>query len=371
MADKKKKNQKPVKKKAKISGKIEVKKTALVKSKTAGKSNVKKQIKRKDIKKAVGASVKSNVKSKKKIVEQAVSKAKNTSPKKVAVKRTGKKLPAAKAAKPKVRFAAKASKKTAAKPKIINKLNKKAAPAKKDKPSPNVSVKSTKIFFSIDGVDCTAMTGQSIVEAAKDNGIYIPVLCSYEGMKPAGICRMCTVKVGGRFMAACTTPVAEGMIIENSIPEIENMRKALIEMLFVEGNHMCPTCEKSGNCDLQALGYRYQMIVPRFPYQFPGRKIDASYTKIMIDNNRCVHCRRCVRDIITKDGKHIFAMTNRSGKSTIIADHELEAGMSDELASKAMYQCPVGAILKKEVGFSVPIGKRKYDKAPIGSEIQK
>ena len=226
------------------------------------------------------------------------------------------------------------------------------------------------VRFELDGKECTAKSGQTIIEAAKANGIYIPVLCHYEGMQPAGICRMCTVKVDGRNMAGCTTPVSEGMIIESNIPELEDMRKALVELLFVEGNHMCPTCEKSGNCELQALGYRFQMLVPRFPYQFPLRKIDASYSKIMIDNNRCVQCRRCVRGITTKDGRHIFAMTNRSGKSTIIADRELEAKMPDVLAKKAMDQCPVGAILKKEVGFAVPIGMRKYDKTPIGSEVQ-
>ncbi len=225
------------------------------------------------------------------------------------------------------------------------------------------------IRFELDGKECKAKAGQTIVEAAKANGIYIPVLCYFQGLKPAGICRICTVRVGGRNMAGCTTPVTEGMIIESNIPELEDMRKAMVEMLFVEGNHLCPTCEKSGNCDLQALGYRYQMMAPRFPYQFPLRKVDATYTKIMIDNNRCVQCRRCVRGITTKDGRNIFSMTNRSGKSTIIADHELEAKMSDALATKAMDQCPVGAILKKEVGFAVPIGKRKYDKAQIGSEV--
>jgi len=180
---------------------------------------------------------------------------------------------------------------------------------------------------------------------------------------------MCTVKVNGRNMAACTTPAAEGMIVDNAIPELEDMRKALVEMLFVEGNHMCPTCEKSGNCELQALGYRYGLLAPRFPYLFPVRKMDAVYTKIMIDTNRCVQCRRCVRGITTKDGKHIFAMMSRSGKTTIVADPALEAKISDDLAKKAMDQCPVGAILKKEIGFAVPIGRRKYDKAPIGSDI--
>ena len=112
--------------------------------------------------------------------------------------------------------------------------------------------------------------GQTIVEAARDNGVYIPVLCDYEGLKPAGSCRVCTVRVGGRYMAACTQPVAEGMVVENDVPDLEDMRKALIEMLFVEGNHMCPTCEKSGNCELQALAYRYRDGRPALPLPVPG-----------------------------------------------------------------------------------------------------
>ena len=231
--------------------------------------------------------------------------------------------------------------------------------------------KKSRITFEIDGKKCSGKPGQTIVEAALDNGIYIPVLCYYKGLNPAGICRICTVKVGGRNMAACTTPITEGMIVENNIPELEDSRKAIVEMLFVEGNHMCPVCEKSGNCDLQALGYRYQMLVPRFPYIFPKRDIDASYTKIMIDTNRCVQCRRCVRGITAKDGRNIFAITGRSGRSTIVADPALEAKMTDAQARKAMDQCPVGAILKKEVGYEVPIGRRKYDAAPIGSDIRK
>jgi [NiFe] hydrogenase diaphorase moiety small subunit len=364
MADKKKKlNKKPQVKKSKISGKVKVKKIIPVKSKTGSKKTVKSKS---PVKAAAKPKDKSKLKAKsvaKKVIKPVIKASKKIAVKSKNIAKAGNKT--------KAKSKPVKTVKSAIKPKTPVKVLKKATPAKKEKAkiaTPDIKIE---INFSIDGVDCNGQSGQSIVEAAKNNGIYIPVLCYYEGMKPAGICRMCTVKVNGRFMAACTTPVAEGMIVENNIPELENMRKAIVEMLFVEGNHMCPTCEKSGNCELQALGYRYQMSVPRFPYQFPDRKIDATYSRIMIDNNRCVHCRRCVRDIITKDGKHIFAMTERSGKSTIIADHELEKNMSDDLAAKAMYQCPVGAILKKEVGFAVPIGKRKFDKAPIGSDIHK
>ncbi len=226
------------------------------------------------------------------------------------------------------------------------------------------------ITFTIDGKECKGKSGQTIVEAAKANGVYIPTLCHFDGLKPAGTCRICTVKVGGRNMAACTTPIAEGMMVENKVAELEDMRKAIVEMLFVEGNHMCPTCEKSGNCELQALGYRYTMLAPRFPYLWPVRKVDASTPKIYLDRNRCVQCLRCVRGITAPDGKHIFGLVKRSGKANISFDPELAAAMTNEQAQKAMDLCPVGAIIRKEIGFSVPIGKRKFDKKPIGSEIQ-
>ncbi|MDI6698516.1 MAG: 2Fe-2S iron-sulfur cluster-binding protein [Candidatus Saccharicenans sp.] len=225
------------------------------------------------------------------------------------------------------------------------------------------------IKFIIDGKECTAEPGQTIYEAAKANGVYIPVLCHFEGLKPVGSCRICSVRVNGRWMAACTQPVAPGMVVENHTTEVEEYRRALIEMLFVEGNHFCPACEKSGNCELQALAYRYQIMVPGFPYLFPKKDIEA-FPKFLLEHNRCVQCRRCIRAIQTPDGKKIFDMKNRSGRVRINVDRKLAAKLSEEEAQKAMDICPVGAILKKEVGFRIPIGKRKYDKKPIGSEIE-
>lgn len=229
----------------------------------------------------------------------------------------------------------------------------------------------TEIRFTIDGQACLAKPGQTIYEAAKANDIYIPVLCHYDGLKPVGSCRICTVRVGGRYMAACTQPVTEGMAVENAVPDLEDMRKSLIEMLFVEGNHFCPSCEKSGNCELQALAYRYQVMVPRFPYLWPARTIDAGTPLIMLDRNRCIQCLRCVRGVQAKDGRKVFAMVERGARVMVEADKKLAARLSEEEARKAMDICPVGAIIRKEIGFAVPIGKRKYDHAPIGSDIEK
>ena len=228
---------------------------------------------------------------------------------------------------------------------------------------------SEKIKFTIDGKECVAKKGQYILEAALENGVYIPFLCNMEGVKPAGSCRLCNVKINGRNMTACTTPVASGMEIESEIPELQELRLSIIEMLFVEGNHFCPSCEKSGNCELQALAYKFQMLVPRFPYEFPLKEVDATSPKLYIDRNRCIKCKRCIRTIKDEKGRSFFAFIKRAHDVEICLDKELAATMSDELAQEAMDVCPVGAILRKEKGFDQPIGTRKFDKQAIGTEI--
>ncbi len=170
---------------------------------------------------------------------------------------------------------------------------------------------SDEINFTINGKDCVGKKGQSIIQAADDNGVYIPRLCYHPELKPHGSCRICTVNVNGRYISACTTPVAEGMIILNDIPELLDMRRALVEMLFIEGNHFCPSCERSGDCELQALAYRLKIMAPRFPYMFPQRQLDATHPEIFIDGNRCIQCGRCVRAAQELDGKNIFGFIGR------------------------------------------------------------
>jgi [NiFe] hydrogenase diaphorase moiety small subunit len=230
---------------------------------------------------------------------------------------------------------------------------------------------SEKIRFIIDDKVCYANPGQTIMDAARANGIFIPSLCYVDGIKPAGSCRICNVKVNNRSMTACTTPVAEGMVVENNLPDLDDLRKAIVEVLFVSGNHFCPACEKSGNCELQALGYRYQMMVPRFPYEFPIKGVNAKSKFIYHDRNRCIVCKRCVR-MVQKDGKAVFALSHRGGHNLHIeVDVDLANQLTEAEAVQAMDLCPVGAIIKKERGYYSPIGQRKYDFDAIGSDLVK
>ena len=227
------------------------------------------------------------------------------------------------------------------------------------------------VKITIDGKEIDAKEGQTIVEAARDNGIFVPTLCDFKSLKPAGTCRICTVKVNGRMMSGCSTPVSVGMKVENESKELNELRKGLIEMLFVEGNHMCPSCEKSGNCELQAMAYRYRMQVPRFQFNFPHRKIEATLPHLIIEHNRCIQCLRCVRGVKAKDGHDIFGFIRRGRNIRLTVDTTDPDSLSEKTAQAAMDVCPVGALIKKGLHYTVPIGERKFDHKPIGSETEK
>lgn len=228
------------------------------------------------------------------------------------------------------------------------------------------------ITFEIDGVEVQGTAGQTIMQAADAAGIYIPRLCAFDGLIPYGSCRVCTVKVNGRFQSACTQPIASDIIVENDTEELLEFRRNLVDMLFVEGNHFCMFCEKSGNCELQALAYRLGIAAPKYPYMFPAdRNVDASHPAVFIDHNRCILCARCVRASRDLDGKNVFQFVGRGPEKRIAINARARLVDTDlDASDKAVDVCPVGAILRKHEGYAIPVGKRQYDHAPIGADIE-
>ncbi|MFD1292739.1 2Fe-2S iron-sulfur cluster-binding protein [Lutibacter holmesii] len=217
------------------------------------------------------------------------------------------------------------------------------------------------ITFKIDGRNCTAKNGQNLIEAAKQNGIIIPTLCHFKHLNPLGSCRVCTVKNNGKSVAGCIVKVAEGMDIEVQTPELIDARKAILEMMFVEGNHFCPSCEKSGDCDMQNLAYETGIRYARFPHLFEDKIVDARPERIVVNQNRCIKCQRCIEEVKTKDGYKVFQLINRGNKTRVAIDYEQEAKLSAAQANHAMEICPTGAILVKGKTFSKPFGDRAYD----------
>lgn len=231
-----------------------------------------------------------------------------------------------------------------------------------------------KFKFELDGQDIEAQSGDTIMDAADRAGIYITRLCDVEGLVPQGSCRVCTVKLNGKTVAACTQPAEADSKVENNTNEIESYRKDLIEMLFHEGNHMCPMCEASGRCELQAVAYRLGVTEPsKYPYLEPVRPVDASHPDIIIDNNRCILCARCIRASRDVDKKHIFEYVGRGihKKIGVNADFLADTDASIDDVAFAIETCPVGCLIRKGEGFFDPVGNRKYDQKPIGTNIEK
>ncbi|MDA8426463.1 MAG: 2Fe-2S iron-sulfur cluster-binding protein [Treponema sp.] len=226
--------------------------------------------------------------------------------------------------------------------------------------------------FTLDGRDVEVRAGQSIMEAADEAGVYIPRLCTMKGQKTLGSCRVCTVLVNGRPQAACTQPAAPGIAVESDTEALNDVRRGIVEMLFVDGNHFCMFCEKSGDCELQALAYRLGIAAPQLPYRYPPGDVDATHPEVLIDRNRCILCGRCVTASAAADGKHVFDFVGRGSDRKIGVDSRGRLADTDLRSSdRAVEVCPVGAILRKRTAFATPVGRRTYDAAPIGGEIER
>ena len=221
--------------------------------------------------------------------------------------------------------------------------------------------------FFLDGEAVAFEAGDTVLVAARKAGHYIPHLCWHEGFPPHGSCKLCVVEIDGRRLSACAVAAQEGLRVVNASAELLDTRRELVTMLFSEGNHFCPSCEKSGACDLQALAYDLEILAPRHNRFFPDRPVDASHPDILLDFNRCIFCELCVRASRDVDGKSIFALSERgihkhlvvNAESGRLADTDIAA---DDLSANI---CPVGVILHKRQGFTTPIGERRFDEAPI------
>lgn len=221
--------------------------------------------------------------------------------------------------------------------------------------------------FLLDGKPVAFKEGDTIMDAALRTGEYIPHLCHNPEFVPHGSCRVCVVNVNGRKTSSCTFPAAENLQVDSSSEDIVQHRRSLLQMLFVEGNHVCPGCEKSGACQLQAVAYYCDMLSPHFTHFFPRRTVDASHDDFIIDFNRCILCELCVRASRDVDGKNIFAINGRGINSHLVINSDSgKLGDTDFTAEdEAAHVCPVGAILPKHQGYDQPIGKRLYDRQPI------
>ncbi len=221
--------------------------------------------------------------------------------------------------------------------------------------------------LTIDDKQVTAPKNSTIYDAAKLNGIKIPILCHDKKLKPFGACRMCLVEVEqmkGRQIPACTTPVTEGMIIRTATPDIIKARKMVLELLLLNHPIDCPICDKAGDCDLQNLTYEYKVDANRFTDEKFQHEIDYNNPLIERDMNRCVLCGKCARICDEIVGFGALTFISRGIETKIGC--EFDEALNCEFCGSCVSVCPVGSLLARPFKFKARFWSLTKQKSVCG-----
>ena len=203
----------------------------------------------------------------------------------------------------------------------------------------------------IDGLDVAGTAGQTILQVARENAIDIPTLCHLDGLSDVGACRLCCVEVAGakRPVAACVTEVTDGMEVVTRSARLDDHRRTIIEMLFVERNHVCSVCVANNNCELQAHAQALGLTHLELFGLDPLVGVDASHDRFVIDHNRCILCTRCVRVCAEIEGAHTWDVMGRGADARVVTDLGSPWGESTTCTDcgKCVQVCPTGALFEK------------------------
>jgi NADH-quinone oxidoreductase subunit G len=208
------------------------------------------------------------------------------------------------------------------------------------------------VTFTVDGKTLTSPAGTLLIDACKAVGIEIPAFCYYPGLSLQAACRMCVVRIEKmpKLQTACTTPVAEGMVVLTDTPEIKQARKATLQLLL--GNHPldCPVCDAGGECELQDMTFKYG-AADSFYAEPKNHRDEQKWSPVVyFDRPRCILCYRCIR--MCGEGMDVYALgIQNRGSSSVIAPNIPASESPDQLAlldceecGMCIDACPVGAL---------------------------
>ncbi|MGO9244802.1 MAG: molybdopterin-dependent oxidoreductase [Verrucomicrobiia bacterium] len=219
-----------------------------------------------------------------------------------------------------------------------------------------------KITVTIDGRRCEGNAGQTILQIATENQIYIPTLCYLKHLSPWGGCRMCIVEIQGspKVVPSCATPATDGSVVTTNSAHLQHLRRTTLELLFSERNHFCPICPMNkGDCDLQQQAYGFGIDSVRYSYLYPVLPVDVSGQYFGLDHNRCILCTRCVRTCDEIEGVHTLDISNRGVKNRVVIDLNVMFGASTTCTScgACVAACPTGALFDKSAAFHGPLSR--------------
>lgn len=204
-----------------------------------------------------------------------------------------------------------------------------------------------KITLTIDGKEVTGTAGQTIMEVARENGFHIPHLCYHPKLSKTGACRLCIVRINNTMLkASCTEPVTSGMSIITEDDGIKSIRKWLLGLILMEGDHNCLYCDADGDCNLQTYVKAYEVEKSKEDFPSIEREIDyVTSNAIKRNENRCILCSRCVRTCKEIQVSNVWGFCERGSATHLIADDDKKIGESTCVKCGACVQyCPTGAL---------------------------
>ncbi|MCF0127455.1 MAG: (2Fe-2S)-binding protein, partial [Pseudobutyrivibrio sp.] len=213
------------------------------------------------------------------------------------------------------------------------------------------------VNITIDGVKLSVPEGMNVLDAALENGIYIPHLCHHKDLNPLGSCRMCIVEVEGQegVTTSCTLKATEGLVVTTKTPEIERLRMLALELLLAGHPEDCSTCPKYGSCELQML---IQYIGPktgRLKHRVKGFAPNSANPLIDHDMNRCVLCGRCVRACNELRGVKVLQYNKRDMETYVgTLQDKLLIDSDCRFCQACVEVCPTGTIRDKLASSEKP-----------------
>lgn len=219
------------------------------------------------------------------------------------------------------------------------------------------------IRVTIDNILVEVEEGTTILQAARMIGgkVVPPAMCYYTSLKGSGgKCRSCLVKVARssakdprpmpKLVASCSTPVQDGMVVENSISEeVQEARKGIVEFLLLNHPLDCPVCDQAGECDLQDLSFAYGVE------ETQTKELRREYEEvdigplIKLHMNRCIHCYRCVLAAGQLTGKRVHGMLYRA--DTMEISTFIQTAIDNDFSGNMIDVCPVGALTDRNFRF--------------------